>query len=59
MSTTSGRSALALGHRVAATGGLAHHLQPFLALHQETEGNPFFVQETLKHLIEDAVGPEW
>jgi class 3 adenylate cyclase len=23
-----------------------------LALHQETEGNPFFVQETLKHLIE-------
>jgi len=26
-----------------------------LALHQETEGNPFFVQETLKHLIETEV----
>jgi class 3 adenylate cyclase len=26
-----------------------------LALHQETEGNPFFVQETLKHLVETEV----
>ncbi len=26
-----------------------------LALHEETEGNPFFVQETLKHLIETEV----
>jgi len=26
-----------------------------LGLHQETEGNPFFVQETLKHLIETEV----
>jgi class 3 adenylate cyclase len=26
-----------------------------LALHQGTEGNPFFVQETLKHLIETEV----
>jgi len=26
-----------------------------LALHQETEGNPFFVQETLKHLIETDI----
>jgi class 3 adenylate cyclase len=26
-----------------------------LALHQETEGNPFFVQETLKHLMETEV----
>jgi len=26
-----------------------------LALHQETEGNPFFVQETLKHLIETEI----
>jgi len=26
-----------------------------LALHQETEGNPFFIQETLKHLIETEV----
>jgi class 3 adenylate cyclase len=26
-----------------------------LALHQETEGNPFFIQETLKHLMETQV----
>jgi class 3 adenylate cyclase len=26
-----------------------------LALHKETEGNPFFIQETLKHLIETEV----
>jgi class 3 adenylate cyclase len=34
---------------------LAEHDVPqplVLALHQETEGNPFFIQETLKHLIE-------
>jgi class 3 adenylate cyclase len=34
---------------------LAEHEVPqplILALHEETEGNPFFVQETLKHLIE-------
>jgi len=34
---------------------LAEHEVPqplVLALHQETEGNPFFIQETLKHLIE-------
>jgi class 3 adenylate cyclase len=37
---------------------LAEHEVPqplVLALHQETEGNPFFVQETLKHLIETEV----
>jgi len=37
---------------------LAEHdvAQPLvLALHQETEGNPFFIQETLKHLIETDV----
>jgi class 3 adenylate cyclase len=37
---------------------LAEHdvAQPLvLALHQETEGNPFFIQETLKHLIETEV----
>ncbi|MGB6836092.1 MAG: hypothetical protein WBF66_00125, partial [Dehalococcoidia bacterium] len=37
---------------------LAEHGVPqplVLALHQETEGNPFFVQETLKHLIETEV----
>jgi hypothetical protein len=34
---------------------LAEHEVPqplVLALHQETEGNPFFIQETLRHLIE-------
>jgi predicted ATPase/class 3 adenylate cyclase len=34
---------------------LAEHEVPqplVLALHQETEGNPFFIQETLKHLME-------
>jgi class 3 adenylate cyclase len=37
---------------------LAEHDVPqplVLALHRETEGNPFFVQETLKHLIETDV----
>jgi len=37
---------------------LAEHEVPqplVLALHQETEGNPFFIQETLKHLIETEV----
>jgi class 3 adenylate cyclase len=37
---------------------LAEHEVPqalVLALHQETEGNPFFVQETLKHLMETEV----
>ncbi|GAG39987.1 unnamed protein product, partial [marine sediment metagenome] len=37
---------------------LAEHGVPqplVLALHEETEGNPFFVQETLKHLMETEV----
>jgi len=37
---------------------LAEHEVPralVLGLHQETEGNPFFIQETLKHLIETEV----
>jgi len=37
---------------------LAEHEVPqplVLALHEETEGNPFFVQETLKHLMETEV----